>query len=446
MVEDDLEPLITRCPNCNTQFRVTESQLAVAGGRVRCGACLTVFQGTDYLLLDEASAFTTGSEADAALDALLNELNDPGPDGSATADAHGDTDSPRNSEMGPHPALEGTLEPADLDEPPQFYAGFEDEETPEVVAPGESGPAAEVLADIDSEPEAKLLFGRAARNSVGRSAEELAQPEDAASQGATDAEDAWLDVDYSEWLDTAAPDPDNTDPDNTHPDNTHPDKAEPDKAEPAQTFSGSAEDADPTGGVVVDGDELAHAAPLTATAPALEFTEADASATGAPGTPISFAPEPRRWWVGVILACLGLVLVGQIFYFQLPAWSRDPGLRPIYQTVCGWFGCELPAMRDIREMRTRNLVVRSHPELSGALIVDAVIVNQAGFEQSFPDLELRFTAVGGQLVAGRRFTPAEYLAGELDPGQLMPPDTPVQVSLEIEDPGPDAVNYTLNFR
>ena len=36
-------PLTCTCPGCKTRFRVTEEQLGVANGRVRCGACLTVF-------------------------------------------------------------------------------------------------------------------------------------------------------------------------------------------------------------------------------------------------------------------------------------------------------------------------------------------------------------------------------------------------------------------
>jgi len=38
---------ITRCPNCQTAFRTTPTQLSGADGRVRCGACLTVFNATD---------------------------------------------------------------------------------------------------------------------------------------------------------------------------------------------------------------------------------------------------------------------------------------------------------------------------------------------------------------------------------------------------------------
>ena len=41
--------LIAECPSCQTRFRVTEEQLAVANGRVRCGACLAVFDGCEAL-------------------------------------------------------------------------------------------------------------------------------------------------------------------------------------------------------------------------------------------------------------------------------------------------------------------------------------------------------------------------------------------------------------
>ena len=97
-------------------------------------------------------------------------------------------------------------------------------------------------------------------------------------------------------------------------------------------------------------------------------------------------------------------------------------------------------------MQTQKLLVRSHPELADALIVDAVIVNDAVFAQPFPVLELRFTTINGTLVARRGFKPEEYLAGELAGVTLMEPKTPVRLALEITDPGGDAVNYFLSFR
>ncbi|XOV87204.1 MAG: DUF3426 domain-containing protein [Pseudomonadota bacterium] len=42
---------VTRCPFCETTFRVTETQLNAARGAVRCGACLQVFVAPDHFVL-----------------------------------------------------------------------------------------------------------------------------------------------------------------------------------------------------------------------------------------------------------------------------------------------------------------------------------------------------------------------------------------------------------
>jgi predicted Zn finger-like uncharacterized protein len=42
--------LVTRCAVCGTAFRVQRAQLAVRGGRVRCGKCGTVFDGVAGLV------------------------------------------------------------------------------------------------------------------------------------------------------------------------------------------------------------------------------------------------------------------------------------------------------------------------------------------------------------------------------------------------------------
>jgi predicted Zn finger-like uncharacterized protein len=44
------EEKFTRCPGCNTIFRVTPQQLALRAGQVRCGHCQTVFDGVASLV------------------------------------------------------------------------------------------------------------------------------------------------------------------------------------------------------------------------------------------------------------------------------------------------------------------------------------------------------------------------------------------------------------
>jgi len=47
-----ISDIVTRCPQCNTAFRVTPNQLAIADGVVRCGSCLAVFKAIDYKTTD----------------------------------------------------------------------------------------------------------------------------------------------------------------------------------------------------------------------------------------------------------------------------------------------------------------------------------------------------------------------------------------------------------
>ncbi|MDX1374382.1 MAG: zinc-ribbon and DUF3426 domain-containing protein [Burkholderiales bacterium] len=48
--------LVTRCPDCDTTFRVQAAQLSARGGRVRCGKCGRIFDGLAQIVEDEAAA------------------------------------------------------------------------------------------------------------------------------------------------------------------------------------------------------------------------------------------------------------------------------------------------------------------------------------------------------------------------------------------------------
>jgi predicted Zn finger-like uncharacterized protein len=65
---------ITRCPRCQTAFRVTNTQLSAAGGAVRCGSCLEVFHASAYLSDAAGDAELADAVAGIALsDAVLGQ-------------------------------------------------------------------------------------------------------------------------------------------------------------------------------------------------------------------------------------------------------------------------------------------------------------------------------------------------------------------------------------
>jgi predicted Zn finger-like uncharacterized protein len=161
-------------------------------------------------------------------------------------------------------------------------------------------------------------------------------------------------------------------------------------------------------------------------------------------------PATQHWgkrllWLGLaVVAALGLGVQYVVYHFA--ELARQDQYRPAFQQLCPVIGCSVPAKVDIALIKSSNLVVRSHPEFAGALVVDAIIYNRATFSQPFPLLELRFADLNGQLIASRRFKPGEYLNGDLAGKAEMPPQTPIHIALDILDPGPKAVNYSLSFR
>jgi hypothetical protein len=157
--------------------------------------------------------------------------------------------------------------------------------------------------------------------------------------------------------------------------------------------------------------------------------------------------KPWGRWIGWGL--LNLIAAGalatQYVIYHFEELARQDQYRPWFETICPEIGCSLPSKVDISQVRSTNLVVRSHPQYMDALMVDAILYNRAPFAQPFPLLELRFADLNGQLIASSRFRPSEYLSGELAGQDEMPPQTPIHVSLEIKDPGAKAVNYSLSF-
>ena len=161
---------------------------------------------------------------------------------------------------------------------------------------------------------------------------------------------------------------------------------------------------------------------------------------------IRFAKDRSHWarygWMaGIVLAILAFGV--QYVAFNFDRLARDSSYRGALTSACSMIGCTIPDRDDIRLIRSTNLMVRSHPQAADALVVDAIISNRADFKQRFPDMELQFTDLSGKIIASRRFKPEEYLSGELAGQTVMPIKQPIHISLEIVDPGKDAINYQL---
>jgi len=371
--------LQTQCPQCETRFRVTDEQLGVAGGKVRCGSCMNVFNALEHRV-SESGAIAT-------------------------------------------PPEEKPQEPAD--------AGFGEDEF--------------VFADNPEEDAAegryagsKLTFDEDELSDSFRDVDEPDAPgfrDDSDDHDNHQVDESWAEAMLEE-----------VEPGQEHKPETEPEpEPEPEllevepEPEPAQP---RADDELP---LTADDDRVGD--PVTSR-PAKPF-QPDNLYQDLRRDPVSVGGGRgglrTALWTLVVLVLIG-VLVAQVTWFQFDRLSAIPQLRPFYEKGCELAGCQLKPLVDVDAIQSRKLVVRTDPENRTQLIVDAVILNRAGFEQPFPAIALTFSNLNGDVVAQSVFCPDEYLAGEASGLNAMPVETPVRIAISIRDPGRDAVNYNLGFR
>ncbi|MDH4559366.1 DUF3426 domain-containing protein [Pseudomonas sp. BN417] len=447
------DSFVTQCPHCQTSFRVSRAQLAVAHGAVRCGACLQVYNAAQQLLAAKGKPVAATA---------VDNPRTPAP---ASAPASPAVSAPAT----PVPSVATVLkQPAAAPAPPPATAPSDETLWIHDDLDLDSLDLDEELAKLEQEER------RLSRDLLGADAPEPTEP-----PSAKDSQDeGWAEslLAAEERKTVVEPEPEaeaEPEPDfELHaepaarplaepPRPTHAPRTEPSLSmdlvedEPGPDFSlGSARDDEPEM-LDEDLDEEADE-PSVAEAPRMQHPRSEPALREEGLLNIDDEPLQLDWqrrkrpwgrWIGwgllILIAVAALAI--QYIWYHFAELARQDQYRPWFEQICPEIGCQLPSKVDIELIKSSNLVVRSHPEFSGALVVDAILYNRAPFSQPFPLLELRFADINGQLLASRRFKPGEYLSGELAGQAEMPPQTPIHISLDILDPGTKAVNYSLSF-
>lgn len=428
------DSFVTQCPHCQTRFRVSHAQLSVARGVVRCGSCLQVFNAARQLLEQRAAKEAATSKAAA------KPVAPPAAPAATVAPAP----------AAPEPDLPPPAAPA----------------APQRAISQKQWSAAEMDLDhLDLDEELAKLEQREIQPAKAFGQErEHKEASLSARRDTQDADEAhWPDGLFGSAAerDDSEPSPPKVQPDDAEPSAEPP---KPSRTEPSLSFNLADLDDEPQAPRLRLDDDLEPHSPAN---PDDQDDEPAVSGRkrrerNEPGVkeevlldlvddPLHLDWQKRRspwgkrllWLLLILLAAGGLV--GQYVAYHFDELARQDQYRPWFQQLCPEFGCTVPSRVDIARIKSSNLVVRSHPEFSGALVVDAIIYNRAPFSQPFPLLELRFADLNGHLIASRSFKPGEYLGGDLQDAAEMPPQTPIHIALDILDPGPKAVNYSLSF-
>ncbi|MDP4547468.1 DUF3426 domain-containing protein [Marinobacter sp. MDS2] len=384
--------LQTQCPECATRFRVTDEQLSVAGGKVRCGNCMAIFNANEHRI-----------------------------------DLPGDTTTqPPHTDPEPSPSENSSRDDkrSSVIEDDFVFVDNPEEDAEEELYAGDK-----LTFSEDELSESFLSVDNRHNESFSEDHQDTIN---------SNVDESWAEAMLSDDRPTAPEKP--------------PHEPEPEPEPEPETASSS------TGAVIEDESRTGNAAPLSEDTdqpddPLINRTRPEPQTAALyqelRRDPVSVGRGGSRLrtilWGLVTLALFGL-LVAQATWFQFDRLSAIPQLRPFYEKGCELAGCKLQPLVNVDAIQSRKLVVRTAPDNRNQLIVDAVIINRANFEQPFPSIALTFSNLNGDVVAQSVFSPDEYIAGDGEALENMPPDTPVKIAIRIRDPGRDAVNYNLLFR
>ncbi len=104
-----------------------------------------------------------------------------------------------------------------------------------------------------------------------------------------------------------------------------------------------------------------------------------------------------------------------------------------------------PVFRDLDQIGIVSREVVTHPHRVGLLLLNATLVNRAERPQPFPDITLALHDLDNRVIARYRFGPGDYLSRTTQLRDGMTPGAYVGLSLEIEDPGGEAVGFEIEF-
>jgi predicted Zn finger-like uncharacterized protein len=478
--------LFTRCTHCDAWLRLSAAQLRIALGQVRCGSCLQIFNA--LARLDEDGP---GEEVLSEESANLNTGNAPrrededialaGSIGSASAGESAPKDErPRRTLAGAFVLIEDTVATGSPDE--EMVAapvnpttdGEVGADSPKICegAVGEGtrhshahdfdfdSPAPEALASIADDgrgPSVPLDYREAIEPSgvdtlIGhqREAGDCEGDTDGNGDSPTETQDGSNGQAFSgpqgfsdPWEEASRP---LRDAPSEQAEESLPDLASvkgPDSA--SRRLSTSPPDIVTTDNAThttittgQDGEKPAPIAPDTESVP--DILRAD----------LERIERERNPWRMVGLFVLGIVLLiglaAQWVWFNPDRSIRQyPMFAVPVARFCAFAGCSLATLDDRTLLRLVSREVRIHPMFEGALEVTAVLVNDGTRDQSFPALRFILFNVNGDIIAARRFLPAEYL------GEQYIPDLPIKASqtatirLDLIAPEDAAVSFEFEF-
>ena len=489
--------MLTRCPACQTAFRVRPEQLRLRQGRVRCGSCGKAFNALATLFdeaqaqADDAAAIPDPQHDQGAVQQMIDEQV-LAPHAEAETEAEAGTEEGDQAEAEAH-----SVQPAAATASSHVFvleekAGVElshDPLTHDPYTPITPDDSADLLIEsfqryrpqtseplrfgqiqVDTDPSLGAVAVENGAKTTGDPhilATRKVDPEGGAADVLSDPdEDLSAKIEARQAEDFGASAGKSFDAGATEwpqlPRDEAEDAAEQHEFPPAMPtlLAERQESGDRDADVVAateNTDELPSSdEPLSTMLPDAEepvdplaaMPEVDAqdesgTAEESPTFELEPANPPRTWAWGLGIGVLAIALLAQgALLFRQEIIQRLPQTRPLYAQLCAHIGCSMALPREASKIAIESSDL--HPEQGAANFfrLRATIRNRASFEQAYPHLELTLTDAADRPLARKVLEPLQWRPADA-PAAGFPAGRELEVSVPFETRDVAAVGYRI---
>ena len=151
-----------------------------------------------------------------------------------------------------------------------------------------------------------------------------------------------------------------------------------------------------------------------------------------------------KWLLGVAALILLIAAILQGLYY----WRNDiamyyPTFKPFLTQVCEKLGCSIEFPKKIEFIIIDDSDMQEDADHEGVIHFTSTLINQAGFIQSYPNIELTLTDVEDKPKLRRIFKPAEYLPQHTDVALGLPAGAEIKVKLALTAQNEPVAGYRI---
>jgi predicted Zn finger-like uncharacterized protein len=152
-----------------------------------------------------------------------------------------------------------------------------------------------------------------------------------------------------------------------------------------------------------------------------------------------------KWLMGMFGILLFIAAIAQSVYF----WRSDiaiyyPKLKPLLVNTCALVGCSIELPKKIELIIIDDSDMQEDADHNGLIHFSSTLINQAGFTQTYPNIELTLTDVEDKAKLRRIFKPEQYLPEHTNISGGLPAGGEVKVKLALTTQDEPVAGYRIS--